>query len=65
LITNYEDETFDPLISHDKARELEAWLASFLDRGTPVRAVEEAFRNAWRLNEKVPTFTSLRCLIVS
>jgi hypothetical protein len=46
LITNYEDETFDPMISHDKARELEAWLASFLDRGTPVRAVEEAFRIA-------------------
>jgi hypothetical protein len=46
LITNYEDETVDPMISYDKARELEAWLTSFLGRGTPVLAVEEAFRIA-------------------
>lgn len=42
LIKNY-DETLDPSISAQKAQELEAWLRSFLARGTPSLGVEEAF----------------------
>jgi hypothetical protein len=43
---NYTEETIDPMISRDKARELEARLTAFLDRGTPALEVEEAFRIA-------------------
>ncbi|HEY7219335.1 MAG TPA: hypothetical protein VH985_13205 [Candidatus Binatia bacterium] len=46
LIVNYTEETIDPMISRDKARELEARLTAFLDRGTPALEVEEAFRIA-------------------
>lgn len=46
LIANYGEETIDPMISCDKARELAARLMAFLDRGTPALEVEEAFRIA-------------------
>jgi hypothetical protein len=45
LIENF-DETLDPEISRDKARQLEAWLTAFLQRGTPSLTAEEAFRIA-------------------
>ena len=46
LIENYDDESLDPTISREKAEELENRLASFLARGTPSLASEEAFRMA-------------------
>jgi len=46
VIENYEEERLDPDISRDKARELSAWLQSFLARGTASLSVEEAFRIA-------------------
>ena len=46
LIENYDDETLDPSISADKAKELNDRLLSFLAQGIPSLAVEEAFRIA-------------------
>jgi rubrerythrin len=46
VIANYEDEALDPSISRDKAEELAGRLNSFLARGIPSLAVEEAFRIA-------------------
>ena len=46
VIVNYEEESVDPMISRDKARELEIYLRSFLAQGTPFLAVDEAFRIA-------------------
>src|SRR6266508_5618145 len=46
LIENYDDETLDPHISADKAKELNDRLLSFLAQGIPSLAVEEAFRIA-------------------
>jgi hypothetical protein len=46
LIENYDDETLDPSISAEKARELERRLLSFLAQGTPSLGVEESFRIA-------------------
>jgi hypothetical protein len=45
LIENFE-ERLDPEISREKAQQLEAWLISFLQRGTPSLTAEEAFRIA-------------------
>jgi hypothetical protein len=45
LIENY-DEALDPMISGEKARDLETRLLSFLGRGTPSLTVAEAFRIA-------------------
>lgn len=46
LIENYDNETLDPMVSPDKARELETWLASFLNQGARSLTVGEAFRIA-------------------
>lgn len=46
MVQNYEDETLDPSISKKRADELKAELQSYLSRGTPSIAVEEAFRIA-------------------
>jgi hypothetical protein len=46
VIANYEEEFIDPMISHDKARDLEARLRAYLAQGTPVLTVEEAFKIA-------------------
>jgi len=46
MIANYDDETLDPAISRVKAQELEAWLGSFLERGTSSLSVGDAFRIA-------------------
>ena len=46
MVQNYEDETLDPSISKKRADELKAQLESYLSRGTPSIAVEEAFRIA-------------------
>ena len=46
LIENYDDEALDPMISDEKARELEARLLSYLGHGTPSLTVQEAFRIA-------------------
>lgn len=46
LIENYQDETLDPTISHDKAEALSLRLDAFLARGTASLTVEEAFRIA-------------------
>jgi hypothetical protein len=43
LIVNYDEESVDPNISRDKARELESRLEAMLARGTPSLGVEEAF----------------------
>lgn len=43
VIENYQEERVDPNISADKAKELSAWLDSFLMRGTQSMGVEEAF----------------------
>jgi hypothetical protein len=45
LIDNFE-EALNPDISRNKAEELEIWLVSFLQRGTPSLTAEEAFRMA-------------------
>ena len=45
LIENY-DERLDPMISREKAEELETRLLAFLAKGTPSVTVEEAFRIA-------------------
>lgn len=45
LIDNFE-EGLDPDISSESAQKLEAWLRSFLQRGTPALGMEEAFRIA-------------------
>lgn len=44
LIENYDDETLDPTISREKAKELENRLTSFLAQGMVSLPVEEAFR---------------------
>jgi hypothetical protein len=44
LIQNYDDETLDPMISREKAQELENQLTSLLARGMASLPVEEAFR---------------------
>jgi hypothetical protein len=46
MVQNYEDETLDPSISKKRADELKAQLESYLRRGTPSIAIEEAFRIA-------------------
>jgi hypothetical protein len=46
VIANYDEESIDPMINDDKARDLEARLRAYLAQGTPVLAVEEAFRIA-------------------
>ena len=43
MIVNYEEERVDPMISRDKAEELEDRLGSFLRQGTPSLGVDEAF----------------------
>ena len=46
VIVNYEEESIDPMISGDKARELEIYLRSFLAQGTRFLTVDEAFKIA-------------------
>jgi hypothetical protein len=46
MIANYEDEQLDPLISRQKANELNARLSSFLAQGIPELDVEGAFKIA-------------------
>lgn len=46
VIANYEDEAIDPMVSYDKAQELELRLRAYLARGTPFLTVDEAFRIA-------------------
>lgn len=46
VVQNYEDEALDPSISKKRADELKAQLESYLRRGTPSIAIEEAFRIA-------------------
>jgi rubrerythrin len=46
MIANYQEESFDPMISCDKAEELAGRLHVFLSRGTPSLDVEEAFKIA-------------------
>lgn len=46
IIANYEEESIDPMISQDKARELELRLRVYLARGTPSLSVDEAFKIA-------------------
>ena len=46
LISNYEDEKLDPMISPENARRLGEHLKEFLDRGTPKLDVNEAFQIA-------------------
>ena len=46
VIVNYDDEALDPLISRQKADELNARLRSFLAQGTPELDVEGAFKIA-------------------
>jgi len=46
MIENYEDEELDPAISREKAAELKEQLTSYLRKGTPSLAVEEAFKIA-------------------
>jgi hypothetical protein len=46
VIENYEDEKLDPSISREKADQLKEQLTSYLRKGTPSLAVEEAFRVA-------------------
>jgi hypothetical protein len=43
VIENYREERIDPDISGERARELRAWLDSFLGRGTESLSVEAAF----------------------
>jgi hypothetical protein len=45
-IANYEEESIDPMINQDKARELELRLRVYLARGTPSLSVDEAFKIA-------------------
>jgi hypothetical protein len=59
VIENYEDETLDPTISREKARELSQWLDSFLARGTPSLTTEESFRIALEIeNSEIDTIYS-------
>jgi hypothetical protein len=46
LISNYEHEQLDPMISADNARKLREHLKDFLSRGTPRLGVNEAFQMA-------------------
>ncbi|HMA80854.1 MAG TPA: hypothetical protein VKR81_08180 [Candidatus Binatia bacterium] len=46
VIVNYDDEALDPLISRQKADELNARLRTFLAQGTPELDVEGAFKIA-------------------
>jgi len=46
VIVNYEEDAIDPMISQDKARELEARLRAYLGRGTPRLSVNDAFKIA-------------------
>jgi len=46
VIENYEEDKLDPSISHDKARDLNSWLTTFLAQGTAALTVDEAFRTA-------------------
>ena len=46
MIANYQEESIDPMLSSAKADELASRLNSFLRRGTPSLAVEEAFKIA-------------------
>jgi hypothetical protein len=46
LISNYEDEKLDPMISPDTAQRLGSYLREFLNRGTPRLDVNEAFQIA-------------------
>jgi hypothetical protein len=46
LIENYDDESLDPTISREKARELEMRLLSYLSHGTPSLTIADAFRIA-------------------
>jgi hypothetical protein len=59
VIENYEEETLDPTISREKARELSQRLDSFLGRGTPALTVEESFRIALEIeNSEIDTIYS-------
>jgi hypothetical protein len=49
VIQNYEEERLDPNISRAKARQLRAWLESFVARGTAALTTEEAFRIALQI----------------
>jgi hypothetical protein len=46
IIENYEDEKLDPSIDRAKADQLKEQLTSYLRKGTPSLAVEEAFKIA-------------------
>jgi len=46
MIENYEDEKLDHSISREKADQLKEQLTSYLRKGTPSLAVEEAFKVA-------------------
>ena len=46
LITHYEEESLDPAVNRDKAKELSERLRLFLDCGTPTLDIEESFRIA-------------------
>ncbi len=46
MIENYEDEAIDPTITQQKADQLKTQLNTYLNKGTPSLAVEEAFRTA-------------------
>jgi len=49
VIENYKGEYLDPNISRSKARQLRAWLESFVGRGTAALTREEAFRTALQI----------------
>lgn len=49
VIEHYEEERLDPNIGSDRARELSAWLESFLAQGTASMDIEEAFRIALQI----------------
>jgi len=46
MVQNYEDETLDPSITREKADQLKTQLETYLSKGTPSIAVEDAFKLA-------------------